>query len=340
MNHFSLFPKTLAQTVQKFGVEQFRLAFTGGRWKPSSWGSPVIDGPSGVQLTTSFLPSVEGADQWKGLTHSLAGMFCASLSVLKETDRVNPFYSYLDLLDSNPLLEQEAKRVKELSGRDDLIKDLHDTLRNRGAPVTHTAWLAEAKLAGNEKKIAHNKERMVHYKTTKPTSRLFYGEMPEEAVCTENLTPWSKLLPGRAESGLGKLLHSISILSSLYHSIGVHFRYRLPSHCSMNNLAGCERVTMELVQTLTVVFKTEIYREYHIASLFNQPYLSACPLAKGKSFVVVDIPQQVKESLHLLPESSLRQDNVEKYILSVSEPLQILFNDTNALQRRMSRFIL
>lgn len=31
--------------------------------------------------------------------------------------------------------------------------------------------------------------------------------MPREAVCTENLTPWLRLLPCRDVAGLGALLH-------------------------------------------------------------------------------------------------------------------------------------
>ncbi len=34
-----------------------------------------------------------------------------------------------------------------------------------------------------------------------------HGSLPREAVCTENLTPWLRLLPCRDVAGLGALLH-------------------------------------------------------------------------------------------------------------------------------------
>lgn len=56
--------------------------------------------------------------------------------------------------------------------------------------------------------------------------------MPEEAVCTENLTPWTKLLPGRDQSGFGLLLNPLTIYNSLFHSMGALARIRLPADCS------------------------------------------------------------------------------------------------------------
>ena len=54
MNHFQLFPKSVAQVIQKYNVEELRLAFTQGRWKHNKWGVPILDAPSGVQIASSF----------------------------------------------------------------------------------------------------------------------------------------------------------------------------------------------------------------------------------------------------------------------------------------------
>ncbi|KAK1620700.1 hypothetical protein QYE76_026217 [Lolium multiflorum] len=47
---------------------------------------------------------------------------------------------------------------------------------------------------------------------------LRYGALPREAVCTENLTPWLKLLPCRDKAGIASLLYRPSIYKGYYHS--------------------------------------------------------------------------------------------------------------------------
>jgi hypothetical protein len=38
------------------------------------------------------------------------------------------------------------------------------------------------------------------------SQHVLYAALPQEASCTENLTPWLKLLPCRDAAGLGRLL--------------------------------------------------------------------------------------------------------------------------------------
>ena len=67
------------------------------------------------------------------------------------------------------------------------------------------------------------------------------GALPREGVCTENLTPWLKLLPCRDRSGLGALLQRRpTLFMSPYQSLSVHIR-----------VGGGGRVT--LTQTVTMV---------------------------------------------------------------------------------------
>lgn len=52
-----------------------------------------------------------------------------------------------------------------------------------------------------------------------------YGVLPREATCTENLTPWLKLLPCRDVAGIGSLLRNRhKLYDSLYHSMGSHLQ--------------------------------------------------------------------------------------------------------------------
>lgn len=41
---------------------------------------------------------------------------------------------------------------------------------------------------------------------TAPESNIFLGSLPREVACTENLTPWGKLLPCRQQAGFASLL--------------------------------------------------------------------------------------------------------------------------------------
>ncbi|KAF4516877.1 hypothetical protein B566_EDAN011221, partial [Ephemera danica] len=56
------------------------------------------------------------------------------------------------------------------------------------------------------------------------SSLLRYSTLPREVVCTENLTPWKKLLPCDSKKGLSTLLNAGHIYNTNYHSLGVHVR--------------------------------------------------------------------------------------------------------------------
>ncbi len=56
--------------------------------------------------------------------------------------------------------------------------------------------------------------------------RVKYSSLPNEIVCTENLTPWLKLLPCGKYSGLAQLLaNPAKLYDSKYHSLGIHIRH-------------------------------------------------------------------------------------------------------------------
>ena len=117
--------------VQKFHVKEMELSFTQGRWNYDRWGGfdPISSSnakPPGVELWAVFdVPNDQVDASWKNLTHTLSGLFCASINFLESS-------------------------------------------------TTYSAheWGFHPSSSG-----------------------LRYGTLPHEAVCTENLTPWLKLLP-------------------------------------------------------------------------------------------------------------------------------------------------
>ena len=60
---------------------------------------------------------------------------------------------------------------------------------------------------------------------TSDASHYRYGLLPKENVCTENLTPWKKLLPCKGKRGLAVLLNSGTIQKhSSYQSLSLGVR--------------------------------------------------------------------------------------------------------------------
>lgn len=55
--------------------------------------------------------------------------------------------------------------------------------------------------------------------------QLRHATLPSEHVCTENLTPFLKLLPCKSLSGIASLLNPHMLLDADWHGLGVHVRY-------------------------------------------------------------------------------------------------------------------
>uniref|UniRef100_A0A6I8PMM3 Phosphatidylinositol glycan anchor biosynthesis class T n=1 Tax=Ornithorhynchus anatinus TaxID=9258 RepID=A0A6I8PMM3_ORNAN len=114
---------------------------------------------------------------------------------------------------------------------------------------------------------------------------LRYAVLPREVVCTENLTPWKKLLPCSSKAGLSVLLKAERLFHSSYHSQAVHIR-------PVCRDARCTSVSWELRQTLTVVFDAftagQAKRDWSLFRMFSRTLTEACPLAT-QSRVYVDV---------------------------------------------------
>ncbi|KAI3987620.1 hypothetical protein MKX01_007086 [Papaver californicum] len=123
---------------------------------------------------------------------------------------------------------------------------------------------------------------------------LRYGALPREAVCTENLTPWMKLLPCRDKAGLASILDRPSIYKGFYHSQ----RLRLLSN-EFSVDVGAEEPGIVLEQTFTVVLQPHshdtrsIYSDgrllppsWSISSIFGRAVTGRCVLANLSTIYV------------------------------------------------------
>ncbi|CAL4067538.1 unnamed protein product, partial [Meganyctiphanes norvegica] len=133
------------------------------------------------------------------------------------------------------------------------------------------------------------------------SSYMRYAALPRENVCTENLTPWKKLLPCDTKSGLSTLLHPAPLYTAHYHSLSLHLRPACQDECEIPHL--------ELVQALSLVQDTtrnmEGHQDWSIKSLFSAPLLSSCPLSDfTKVYVDVTENEEMRKfSLDPMPDS-------------------------------------
>ncbi|XP_003701538.1 phosphatidylinositol glycan anchor biosynthesis class T [Megachile rotundata] len=133
------------------------------------------------------------------------------------------------------------------------------------------------------------------------SSHLRYSSLPREIVCTENLTPFKKLLPCDSKKGLATLLNSAYIHNTNYHSIGVHFRII----CSNT---PCTRTSLELRQSVSLIYDTvtDISQDWSVRKFFGMGIKGACPLAT-LSNVYVDVSNNNTNQIYeLIPFPSAK----------------------------------
>lgn len=133
--------------------------------------------------------------------------------------------------------------------------------------------------------------------------KIFYTNLPEETFCTENLTPWKKLLPCYSDSGLASLLNAVNLLKSSHSSLSIDLE---PIQCLDQYgdiIVGCERV--RLVQSISVVFNPLLQFEgkqtWSLAKVFGGSVQKSCRVA-SHSRAHVDITD-LKDKSRLHPQS-------------------------------------
>lgn len=117
------------------------------------------------------------------------------------------------------------------------------------------------------------------------SSFIRYATLPREVVCTENLTPWKKLLPCDSKKGIASLLNAGHIHNTNYHSLGLHLR-------PVCKDLSCLEVSVELQQTVSLVYDAMILgshtQDWSVRKLFGLGLGGHCPLS-DTSFIYVDV---------------------------------------------------
>jgi len=241
--HYGLFPSELGSVMKQSETSEIHLTFTRSPWQQHNWGFPVTSQPLGAHLHAWFnpLPQSDVDLRWKGLVHTLGGIFCGSLNFIDQTITSDPINFF----------------KKE---RDDENFD-NQTLR--------------------------------------------YGSLPHETVCTENITPWIKLLPCKDKVGLGSLLSPTKILDSHFFSMAIHvYRNCLDEECS--------EVELELKQAISIVFHLQ---GFSFQSAFGKSLNSQCPLSQHSEMRVFHPRKEI--SLELQPSPSYQEFTIQRTEISV-----------------------
>ncbi|XP_037500042.1 GPI transamidase component PIG-T [Rhipicephalus sanguineus] len=148
------------------------------------------------------------------------------------------------------------------------------------------------------------------------SSLLRYAALPRESVCTENLTPWKKLLPCSSKAGLATLLHALQLFTANYMSLGLD----LKTVCQDEN---CLHAILELQMSVSLVIDAVAaqngYQTWSLSKLFGAGLKTSCPLA-SMSTIYVDVSNN---------------GSVGTYRLS-PEPTQLVVSGGGAYQRRLA----
>ncbi|KAH8409047.1 hypothetical protein KR009_005823 [Drosophila setifemur] len=130
-----------------------------------------------------------------------------------------------------------------------------------------------------------------------------YATLPREIVCTENLTPWKKLLPCGSASGFASLLNSGHVHNTKYHSLGLKVRLL----CEDQEEDNC---IVELTQTANLVYDLRLFElsnmDFSLRRLFGMGLNGYCELAESSKIYVQRNEHGQKYNLVPSPSTEVR----------------------------------
>ncbi|PIL34828.1 hypothetical protein GSI_02615 [Ganoderma sinense ZZ0214-1] len=138
--------------------------------------------------------------------------------------------------------------------------------------------------------------------------QLRHANLPSEHVCTENLTPFLKLLPCKSLSGIASLLNPHRLFDADWHGLGVHVRYL--------EGAGVEvRLAFQAVFD-PVRYSNDNRRDWSLRSTFDRSIERACPVTRF-SKVRVELPQG-SSPYSITPDPTYIGNSVATYVVDPS----------------------
>ncbi|VDD80695.1 unnamed protein product [Mesocestoides corti] len=137
--------------------------------------------------------------------------------------------------------------------------------------------------------LSHRPSGLFQKITSQNVSSVFrYAQFSHEEVCTENLTPWSKLLPCKKIGGLASMLKPKSIFKATYSALFTDVR------CDDK----CKQFSLELKQSLTIVFDRRhmygsIQEPWSLIGLLGDEMTKSCPVASRSEIIILSSQPQL-----------------------------------------------
>ncbi|RTG89225.1 phosphatidylinositol glycan, class T [Schistosoma bovis] len=135
-------------------------------------------------------------------------------------------------------------------------------------------------------------------KFSRVSKEVRYSQLPGEALCSENLTPWTKYLPCKSFSGLGSLLRSTSLFKSNYNTMTI----------------GVRRVCLCLSHSY-VLFNLDIYifsAPWSIRSILGSEFKGFCDAANtSRVFILASY-----EDMNIPLDNKLKVDCLDNRVLA------------------------
>ncbi|KAI9223630.1 GPI transamidase component PIG-T [Blastocladiella britannica] len=113
-----------------------------------------------------------------------------------------------------------------------------------------------------------------------------HGALAREAVCTENLAPWTRLLPCGSQRGLARILNGYKLFDANYNSI----QTRVRTVCRDGDSGRCAQ---ELMQSLVVVadpMRSDGIPDWTLGALFERSIDSVCGATTEPTLVSITLP--------------------------------------------------
>jgi len=145
------------------------------------------------------------------------------------------------------------------------------------------------------------------------THKVRHASLPSEHVCTENLTPFLKLLPCKSQSGIASLLNPHRLFDADWHGMGVHVLWREDEGVEL-------RLTFQAISNPLRSGSVK-KQDWSLQSLFDRSIVRTCPIAQT-SQVAVTLPMNAAYSI--IPEPSSIEGGVAIFdVKSLEKPLDI-----------------
>ncbi|KAH0586611.1 GPI transamidase component PIG-T [Termitomyces sp. J132] len=121
-----------------------------------------------------------------------------------------------------------------------------------------------------------------------------HASLPSENVCTENLTPFLKLLPCKSLSGIASLLNPHRLFDADWHGMSVHVLWR-------ENRGVEIRLSFQTISD-PLRLSSGRKQDWSFRTLFDRTIEKTCPVAQS-SRVVVTLPTSVAYAIEPEPSS-------------------------------------